>query len=210
MTECPQNLECIELNPNDIENIQVLKDASSASIYGSRASNGVIIITTKKGKAGKMRINFSTYTSISDYATKLEVMNANQFGQALWQANINDGLDPNNNNLRYQFDWSVNNNKPQLNKVLVPEYLDSNQTLKSSNTDWYDEISQTGIANSYDLSVSNASDKGSYVFSLGYYGNEGVVKTTDFQRISARMNGSYKYFDGKLVIGENFQFQPYQ
>ena len=69
-----------ELNPNDIENIQVLKDASSASIYGSRASNGVIIITTKKGKAGKMRINFSTYTSISDYARKLEVMNANQFG----------------------------------------------------------------------------------------------------------------------------------
>ncbi|PJJ08091.1 TonB-linked SusC/RagA family outer membrane protein [Flavobacterium sp. 1] len=193
-----------ELNPNDIETIQVLKDASSASIYGSRASNGVIIITTKKGKEGKMRINFSTYTSISDYARKLEVMNANQFGQALWQANINDGLDPNNNNLRYQFDWSVNNNKPQLNKVLVPEYLDANQTMKSSNTDWYDEISQTGIASSYDLSVSNASDKGNYVFSLGYYDNEGVVKTTDFERISARMNGSYKYFDGKLVIGENF------
>lgn len=195
-----------ELNPNDIETIQVLKDASSASIYGSRASNGVIIITTKKGKAGKMRINFNTYTSFSDYSRKLNVLNSSQFGQALWQANVNDGLNPNNNNLRYQFDWSVVNNKPQLNKVLVPEYLDTNQTLKSANTNWYDEVSQTGIANSYDLSVSNASDKGNYVFSLGYYGNQGVVKTTDFERITARMNGSYKYFDGKLVIGENFSF----
>ena len=195
-----------ELNPNDIESIQVLKDASSASIYGSRASNGVIIITTKKGKAGKMRINFSSYTSFSDYSRKQEVLDANQFGKALWQANINDGLNPNNNNLRYQFDWSVANNKPQLNKVLVPEYLDANQTIKSANTNWYDEISQTGIANSYDLAVSNASEKGNYVFSLGYYGNKGVVKTTDFERISARMNSSYKYFDDKLVIGENFSF----
>ncbi|MFC3335195.1 SusC/RagA family TonB-linked outer membrane protein [Flavobacterium palustre] len=195
-----------ELNPNDIETIQVLKDASSASIYGSRASNGVIIITTKKGKAGKMRINFGAYTAFSDYSRKLNVLNANQFGQALWQANVNDGLNPNNNNLRYQFDWSVVNNKPQLNNVLVPEYSDANQTLKSANTNWYDEIAQTGIANSYDLSVSNASDKGSYVFSLGYYGNQGVVKTTNFERITARMNSSYNYFDGKLVIGENFSF----
>jgi len=195
-----------ELNPNDIESIQVLKDASSASIYGSRASNGVIIITTKKGKEGKMRINFNTYTSISDYSRRLSVLNANQFGQALWQANVNDGIDPNSNNLRYQFDWSVVNNKPQLNKVLVPEYLDAEQTMKSSNTDWYDEISQSGIASSYDLAVSNGSDKGNYLFSLGYYGNEGIVKTTDFNRISARMNSSYKYFDGKLVIGENFTF----
>lgn len=195
-----------ELNPNDIESIQVLKDASSASIYGSRASNGVIIITTKKGKAGKMRINFSSYTSFSDYSRKQEVLDANQFGKALWQANINDGLNPNSNNLRYQFDWSVANNKAQLNKVLVPEYLDANQTIKAANTNWYNEISQTGIANSYDLAVSNASEKGNYVFSLGYYGNKGVVKTTDFKRISARMNSSYKYFEDKLVIGENFSF----
>ncbi|WP_026714288.1 SusC/RagA family TonB-linked outer membrane protein [Flavobacterium daejeonense] len=193
-----------ELNPNDIESIQVLKDASSASIYGSRASNGVIIITTKKGKAGNMKIDFSHYTALSSYSRRLSVLNVEQYGQALWQANINDGLNPNSNNLSYQFDWEVANNKPQLNKILVPEYLDVNQTLKSANTNWYDEISQTGIAQSYDLAASNASDKGSYLFSLGYYNNQGVVKTTEFERISARMNSSYKYFDGKLVIGENF------
>ena len=94
-----------------------------------------------------------------------------------------------------------------MNKVLVPEYLDADQTLKSSNTDWYDEISQTGIAKSYDLAVSNGSERGNYViFSWVIIDNEGVVKTTEFERISARMNGSYKYFDGKLVIGENFSF----
>ncbi|MFP5438250.1 MAG: SusC/RagA family TonB-linked outer membrane protein [Bacteroidia bacterium] len=193
-----------ELNPNDIETIQVLKDAASASIYGSRSSNGVIIITTKKGKVGKMRVDFSHYTAVSGYARRLNVLNAKQYGQALWQANVNDGLDPNNNNLSYRFDWSAPNGRPTLNNVMVPEYLDAAQTLKASNTDWYDAISRTGIAQNYDLSVSNGSDKGSYLFSLAYYNNEGIVKTTEFTRISARMNSSYKYFDGRLTIGENF------
>ncbi|WP_116787903.1 SusC/RagA family TonB-linked outer membrane protein [Flavobacterium psychrotrophum] len=193
-----------ELNPNDIETIQVLKDAASASIYGSRASNGVIIITTKKGKNGRMRINFDHYTSFSSYARRTKVLNAEQYGQALWQANVNDGINPNNNNLSYQFDWGVVDGRPTLNNVLVPEYLDAAQTIKSSNTDWYDAISRTGIAQSYDLSVSNGSDKGSYLFSLNYYNNEGIVRTTEFTRLSARMNSSYKYFDGRLTIGENF------
>lgn len=193
-----------ELNPNDIETIQVLKDASSASIYGSRASNGVIIITTKKGKNGKMRINFNNYTAISTYANRTKVLNAEQYGQALWQANVNDGIDPNSNNVSYQFDWNVVNGRPTLNNVLVPEYLDEAQTLKSSNTDWYDAISRTGIAQSYDFSVSNGTDKGSYLFSLAYYDNKGIVNTTQYKRISARMNSSYKYFGGALTIGENF------
>jgi TonB-linked SusC/RagA family outer membrane protein len=193
-----------ELNPNDIETIQVLKDASSASIYGSRASNGVIIITTKKGKNGKMRINFNNYTAISSYTNRTKVLNAEQYGQALWQANVNDGIDPNSNNVSYQFDWNVQNGRPTLNKVLVPEYLDAAHTLKSSNTDWYDAISRTGIAQSYDFSVSNGTDKGSYLLSLAYYDNKGIVKTTEYKRISARMNSSYKYFDGALTVGENF------
>ncbi len=69
------------------------------------------------------------------------MLNAKQYGQALWQANINDGINPNSNNVSYQFDWGVVNGNPTLNKVLVPEYLDAAQTLKSSNTDWYDAIS---------------------------------------------------------------------
>jgi len=193
-----------ELNPNDIETIQVLKDASSASIYGSRASNGVIIITTKKGKNGKMRINFNNYTAISNFAKRTKVLNAQQYGQALWQANVNDGIDPNSNNVSYQFDWSTVNGRPTLNKVLVPEYLDAAHTLKSANTDWYDAISRTGVAQSYDFSVSNGTDKGSYLFSLAYYDNKGIVNTTEYKRISARINSSYKYFGGALTVGENF------
>ena len=94
-----------ELNGNDIESIQVLKDAASASIYGSRAANGVIIITTKKGKDGKVRIDFDGSIAASMYAHRMKVLNAEQWGQAFWQARVNDHLDPNNNNLGYRFDW---------------------------------------------------------------------------------------------------------
>lgn len=193
-----------ELNPNDIESMQVLKDASSASIYGSRAANGVIIITTKKGKKGRMRVDLNYYTAFSDYAKKTSVLNAKQFGQVLWQANINDGLDPNLNNLSYKFNWNLQNGKPTLYNISIPEYLDAAKTLKSADTNWYDEVSRTGQANSVDVSVSNSSDKGSYFFSTAYYGNEGIVKFTDFKRISTRINTSYNLFDGKLKIGENF------
>lgn len=193
-----------ELNPNDIESIQVLKDAASASIYGSRASNGVIIVTTRKGKEGQMRVNLNTYISSSTYANRQEVLNAEEYGRALWQANINDGIDPNSNNLSYQFEWSEENGQPVLNNIIVPEYLDAAQTLRSADTDWFDEISQTGFAQSYDLSVSNGTQNGNYLFSLGYYDNQGIVKTTEFNRISARMNSTYRFFEDKLEIGENF------
>ncbi|WP_335964747.1 TonB-dependent receptor [Galbibacter sp. PAP.153] len=193
-----------ELNPNDIESIQVLKDAASASIYGSRASNGVIVITTKTGKNGKMRVNFQNYTSFSQYANRQEVLDADQYGQVLWQAMINDGIDPNTNNLSYQFDWNENGGTPTLNNIIIPEYLDAEKTIKSANTDWYDEISRLGIAQSYNLSVSNGSEKGNYLLSLGYYDNEGIIKESSFNRISARMNSSYKLLNGRVTIGENF------
>jgi len=193
-----------ELNPNDIASIQVLKDASSASIYGSRASNGVIIITTKQGKSGKMRVEFSSFLTASSYANRLDVLNAKEYGEVLWQANINDGLNPNNNNLSYKFDWSFDsNNNAVLDYITVPEFLDNEQTLKSADTDWYDEISQTGIASSYNLNVSNGTEKGNYLFSLGYLDNEGIVKNSNFERLSARLNTSYKLFNNKLEIGEN-------
>lgn len=199
-----------ELNPNDIESIQVLKDASSASIYGSRASNGVIIVTTKKGKEGKMQINLNTYVAASTYANRQEVLNSEQYGRVLWQAQVNDGIDPNTNNLRYQFDWDNTNGEAVLNNIIVPEFLDEEQTLRSSDTDWFDEISQTGLAQSYDLAVTNGTENGNYRFSLGYYDNEGIVKTTEFNRISARMNSNYKFFDDRLEVGENFTFNKTQ
>src|SRR5690606_19945057 len=193
-----------ELNGNDIESIQVLKDAASASIYGSRASNGVIVITTKSGKNGTMGVKFTNYTAISQYSNKQDVLNANEFGQVLWQSMMNDGIDPNGNNLRYQFDWSENGGSPVLNHSIIPEFLDDQKTLRSADTDWFDELSRIGIAQSYDLSVSNGTEKGNYLLSLGYYDNQGIIKQTNFNRISARMNSSYKLFNDRVTIGENF------
>jgi len=194
-----------ELNAGDIESIQVLKDAASASIYGSRAANGVIIITTKKGKDGKVRVDFDGSIAASMYAHRMKVLNAEQWGQAFWQARVNDHLDPNNNNLGYHFDWGYDQQgQPQLNKVTMSKYLDSQNTVEAANTDWFDESTRTGLVQNYNVSVSNGSERGSAFFSLGYYKNLGVIKSSDFERFSARMNTEYKLIGDVLSIGENF------
>ena len=194
-----------ELNGNDIESIQVLKDAASASIYGSRAANGVIIITTKKGKDGKVRVDFDGSIAASMYAHRMKVLNAEQWGQAFWQARVNDHLDPNNNNLGYRFDWGYDNQgNPQLNSIIMSKYLDAANTVEAANTDWFDESTRTGVVQNYNVSVSNGNERGSAFFSLGYYKNLGVIKTSDFERFSARMNTEYKLIGDVLTIGENF------
>ena len=194
-----------ELNGNDIESIQVLKDAASASIYGSRAANGVIIITTKKGKDGKVRIDFDGSIAASMYAHRMKVLNAEQWGQAFWQARVNDHLDPNNNNLGYRFDWGYDGQgNPQLNNIIMSKYLDAANTVEAANTDWFDESTRTGVVQNYNVSVSNGNERGSAFFSLGYYKNLGVIKTSDFERFSARMNTEYKLIGDVLTIGENF------
>jgi TonB-linked SusC/RagA family outer membrane protein len=194
-----------ELNANDIESMQILKDASAASIYGSRAANGVIIITTKKGKAGKMQVNFKAYTSASYYANKMQVLNTGGYGQALWQASVNSGIDPNSNSVSYNFDWGLDaNRKPVLNKIIVPQYLDAAQTEKSSSTDWFKEITRLGLIQNYDLTLSNGNDKGNYLFSGGAFNNDGIIKTSRFRRYSMRLNSDYKLFNNRVTIGENF------
>ncbi|MDR2806159.1 MAG: TonB-dependent receptor [Dysgonamonadaceae bacterium] len=197
-----------ELNSNDIESMQVLKDASSASIYGSRAANGVIIITTKQGKAGKTRVNFDSYVTVSRYGKSLEMMNTKQYGEALFRARINSGFAPNDNNLGYNFDYGCDDNGyPVLNAMSVPKYIDAKDganLMPSADTDWFDEITRTGIMQSYNLSVSNGTEKSNTFFSLGYLDNKGTVKETEFSRISARMNSSYKLLDDIITVGENF------
>jgi len=194
-----------ELNGNDIESIQVLKDAASASIYGSRAANGVIIITTKKGKDGKVKVNFDGSIAASFYKNKIETMNASEWGRAYWQASVNDGLNPSNNNLGYNYDWSYDaKGNPVLNGMTMNMYLDENASVRAGDTDWFKEITRTGIVQQYNLSVSNGSEKGSSFFSIGYYDNQGTIKDTYFNRLSARANADYKLIKDIVVIGENF------
>ena len=194
-----------ELNGNDIESIQILKDAASASIYGSRAANGVIIITTKRGKDGKVKVNFDGSVATSFYTNKIETMNASEWGRAYWQACVNDGLNPSNNNLGYNYDWGYDaNGNPVLHKMTMNMFLDENASVRAGDTDWFDEITRTGVVQQYNVSVSNGSEKGNSFFSLGYYDNQGTIKKSWFNRLSGRANADYKLFDDKVVIGENF------
>ena len=194
-----------ELNGNDIESIQILKDAASASIYGSRAANGVIIITTKKGKDGKIKVDLDASVAASMYSHKMEVLNAKEFGQVMWQGYVNDGMDPNTNGLGYHYDWGYNAlGQPILNGISMKKYLDDAGTTPAADTDWYDQTTRTGVIQNYNVSVSNGSQKGSSYFSLGYYKNMGIIKTSDFERFSARFNTEYKLINDKLTIGEHF------
>ena len=190
------------LNPNDIESIQVLKDGSSASIYGARASNGVIIVTTKKAKAGKLIVDYSANMAVEKFTTRLDMLDTEQRGVALWRAAINDGIDP--DNAQYSYTWNRDNNgNAILDNVTVTEWLDEPNGIRSGNTDWFDEIFRTGILQTHDLAISNGSEKGGFRFSMNYYNNNGIVKGSNYNRITGRLNSHYNLFGGKLTIGEN-------
>ncbi len=194
-----------ELNPNDIESIQVLKDAASASIYGSRAANGVIIITTKRGAEGKIRVDLDASVAVQSYTNRMKVLDAQQFGQVMWQAYVNDGMNPNINALGYRYDWGYNaQGFPVLNNITMNKYLDEAGTVPAANTDWYSETTRPGVIQNYNVSVSHGGQKGSSFFSLGYYRNDGVIKTSNFDRFSARINSDYKIIGDYVTIGENF------
>ncbi|SDG90712.1 SusC/RagA family TonB-linked outer membrane protein [Chitinophaga filiformis] len=191
-----------ELNQNDIESIQVLKDASSATIYGSRAANGVIIVTTKKAKKGFSKINVDASSSLQYYSTKLKTLNTEGRGRAYWQAAVNDHSDPNNNQI-YQYDWNGDYNNPVLNKIVLPEYIDAAKTMKPADTYWYDEIAQTSLLQNYNISLTNGGEKGNSFFSVGMYNNKGIVRDTRQQKLTARFNTDYSFFKGRLKMGEN-------
>ena len=214
----PTTASLNSLNMNDIESMQVLKDAASASIYGSRAANGVIIITTRKGKKGeKVKIDFSANLTAQFYTSQstMDLCNSAEYATAMAQAALNDGLDP----VAYASNYGLNLNASQGIGIqaydpktgqynsytvngLYDGYINSKKTMRFSDTDWLDAISRTGFSQSYDLSLSNATDKYSALMSLGYKKNTGILKYTDFENFSGRVNTSYNV--NKLVtIGEN-------
>ena len=139
----------------------------------------------------------------------MEVLNTKQFGQVMWQGYVNDGLDPNQNGLGYHYDWSYDaQGVPVLNNITMSKYLDAAGTTPAADTDWFDQTTRTGNIQQYNVSLSNGSERGMSYFSLGYYKNKGIIKHSDFERFSARMNADYKLVkvgDRNLVtVGENF------
>lgn len=177
------------LNPSDIESIQVLKDAASASIYGARAANGVIVITTKGGKEGRTAINVSMSTSIQTKTKTYDMLNAEQWGTAYWQAAKNSGQTPSH-------PLYGNGDTPQLVTTL------SDGLTATTDTDWQDEIYRTAWSNNISASISSASDKGSVMFSANYINQQGIIDKTFYKRISARINSTYK-FNKWISVGEN-------
>ena len=206
------------LNMNDIESMQVLKDAASASIYGSRAANGVIIITTRSGKKGdKLKIDFSANLTAQFYnkQSMMKLANTADYATSMAQAAMNDGLDPeqyaNNYGLTLHAPagtpisaWNPATGQMESFTVngLYDGFMNSKKTMRFSDTDWLDEISRTGFSQNYDLSISGATDKFSALFSAGYKKNKGILKYTDFESFSGRINTSYK-LNSIVTVGEN-------
>lgn len=156
------------INPNDIESIDVLKDAAAQAIYGSRAANGVVIITTKKGKAGQGKISYDTYFGQQFIPKKLDVMNLQQF--ATFQNSIIPEI----------------NAVTGGNQLPIPEFADP--SVLGNGTDWQDEIYQRGAIQNHQLAFSGGQDKTTYFFSVGYFKQLGTLIETNFERYSVRMN----------------------
>jgi TonB-linked SusC/RagA family outer membrane protein len=195
------------LDPNDIESLQVLKDAASASIYGSRASNGVVIITTKRAKTGKLKVDFNSNFSLQQFYKHLDMLNTEERGRVLWQAAINDGTNPNNNS-QYQYQWhSDAQGNALLDKINTNEWLDKSIQggIRSGNTRWFDEISRQGYLMRNNIAISNSNENHNLLISVGHLTNKGVVKYTDYDQLTLRINSSFNALKGKLKIGENVQ-----
>lgn len=187
------------INPNDVESFSILKDASATAIYGIRASNGVILITTKKGTVGKPEFTFSSTTSISKISRKLDVMNSYQFVDFIKQYYPKQtdllGIDDPNvvDNLTTLIDESVDNPlTPQIEGRLI------------YNTDWQNEIFRTAISTDNFFSArANIGKKIPFRASFGYNKTEGVVKTSDYERLSYSFKITPKLLKDNLKIDLN-------
>ena len=197
------------LSPSAIASIQVLKDASASSIYGSRAANGVIIVTTKNAtKGGVTKVSYSTNVSVlSEKKQRYKMLNALDRGKVLWQASVNDGASPSGGYGEiYNFDWNNDFSNPILNSVSLKPYVGGDTNVPVGDTDWQDTVYKTGLLINNDLSVSGGSDKANAVLNLGYLDNSGMLKFTNYERYSARLNANFKLFNDKVRFGVNSQF----
>ena len=181
------------INPSDIETMQVLKDAASASIYGSRAANGVVIITTKSGKGDKLSVNISYATSAQTIARSYKMLGASDWGYAYWQAAANSNV-PIGDKIA-----ALYGNGPT--PVLQP-YLDGNPNFPTTNTDWQKEVYRTAWTNNLTASVASNSEKASMLFSVNYINQQGNIKETFYERYSSRLNSRFN-INRWVSVGEN-------
>jgi TonB-linked SusC/RagA family outer membrane protein len=165
------------INPNDIESMEILKDASATSIYGAKGANGVVLITTKRGKAGKDNVTFETYFGTQKKAKDIKVMDAKEFAKLYDEAGYNADT-----------------------AFYVPLYPNPDSLGKG--TDWQSEIYRRAPIQNYQLSFSGSNEKTTYALSLGYYKQGGIIYGSDFKRYSFRLNIDRKV-TARLSAGSN-------
>lgn len=201
------------INPNDIESIQVLKDPSTASIYGSRASNGVIIVTTKKGNPGKATVTFDASVGVQTPVKGMDsylMQDPLQYAEVIRRSHENANLDP-----------PTNIFGPNLSNPSIPNYIWPNdgvnqtQTVDESTysfpdnlimpsspgTNWWDEVFSPAAVQDYNLNVSGGTENARYNISANYFDQQGTMKYNYFKRYSIRANSEFKA--GRFTVGEN-------
>lgn len=163
------------LNPNDIESVEVLKDAAAAAIYGSRGANGVVLITTKKGVAGATRVAVDSYYGVQDAWRQMDLLNREQY-------------------LAFGRDLLQNANQP------VPQRFSDLGEFANVDTDWQGEMFRTAPIQSHNVNLSGGSDKYNFNVGAGYFKQDGIMLGTDFERVSVRSNSSFKM--GRVTVGQ--------
>lgn len=202
------------LNANDIESISVLKDASSAAIYGTRGANGVVIITTKRGQDNQQpSINFSVKSGVTKATNQYDMLNTKEYAEAVWLSFKNRGVTPSHPQYGsgatpvipdYILPGGTMEGAASVNPALYnyPDY----QIFKANKqgTDWYKEIYRNGLIQEYDLSVAGGGRNGNYAFSGSYLDEDGYLIHTNFKRYTFRMNADAKFNDW-FKAGESLQ-----
>ncbi|MBZ5856461.1 SusC/RagA family TonB-linked outer membrane protein [Flavihumibacter profundi] len=222
-----------DLNPGDIESLQVLKDASAAAVYGSAAANGVVIITTKRGKSGSAKVSYDAYYGTQYFNKGLDLLNTEEYGQYLWKMAINAGQD----SAGYVKHGQYGGGKNGSTSPVIPDYIfagtssgvmegdpaadpnrykldlqnveDTSKTYlimkaNKTGTDWLHEIIKPAPIMNHALTVSGGTAQGNYLFGLNYYDQQGMVVKTGYKRYSVRMNSNFN-IKNHVKIGENVQ-----
>ncbi len=190
------------INTNDIESIEVIKDAATAAVYGSQAANGVVIITTKRGKAGRTRFTANYYTGFSEALRKYDVLNTQDYYQMRYEARVNSGSS------------AASARTNTLTEVGLPSTATDAQLAALPTYDWQNELFQRGKVNNYEVSASGGNEKTSFFISGGYNQVEAIVTAADFRRGTLRLNLDHSAtdklsFETRLNLSSFHQTAPY-
>lgn len=188
------------INLNDVASIEVLKDASATALYGSRGSNGVVVITTKKGQKGEGKVNYDGWIGFETYANTPKTMGTKDLFELRKEAYVNGFKQTNPTGDVNDY---INNVVMGSNKVFANYELEAYKN--NTNSNWLDAVDRTGFQQNHMVSFSNGSDKGNYYLSAGFMDNKGMIKKSESRKYTARINAD-QYIKSWLRVGTNTSF----